>query len=1118
MGLFGSTRYRHFHSQSVSSLNSGYLADPINTYAATGLVKGQDSASSVLNGVRSGMGLQLKQYYQYSTLRFKNRNFNSNFYRTSFRSTEGIRPNIKMFTNSVPENSQLNDIYSRFNISSAYHYYWLQQKYGLDYFNNQYNGYPISLSSLINLKDVSVNSSGKSWIIGYIDIPNISIENRTPVIILHPEDSNNPNLVINYNNVFILDITEYSPKESVGISYFTSSVEPKVITETSEELESRAETFNKKYPNKKVGDRFLISRESNWKIDIEESYKTSEELSNKDNVFINNVNDENKEIIIEKYIIVTDKVFSGTTLTSTVKYKVITVTTTISYDTEHFLYELINGESNSEGLSTKLSLFNKTLSSENKAKLSKLFKFYPYIPVRECDNLWRDYAFNIFDFSQSNLINLTKEFNKERDESLGISKENPKPRRKGLLNVSNLNKAMLLDLAKDMNLTDTSDENLRLLAEYQSKEENKKKSYEDWLKERNKLRDLHDLESDTNNSRNFSKANKITSRLNSGRKLNRESKNIRKIKVNDNRQHIKKMSNGSLKRHLYKMGNLLNIDLNQTVSSILADNSSGYLKRIYLMPSVTLNSNHNDVIYYWWEFFNRIYKSLEDGGLFEWNGSVQNAIFDKDLSIFNIEYKNVANTYSGNIGFCFIKKFEINGKIRNIKGKRDIYEIRRGKPRINVTIEDLKNNIEPINELANDSYYTSRQGKQWNIGGDPSFNGIGANETNPIPLILGKYNYTYICKDIGNGKLSVIAIAGLVGRTDIGYSRAFWGSAWYDLELSYIRNRNKYINNKNDPVVFENAYRESKRHYHNHRIETFFNVPLDFNTIKIMGAINLERFSQRSVTIYIWNAQESKFKAGWVARLVKIVGFIVAVVATIFTGGFDGGMTGAAILTATVKAVATAIVTQLVIKNVILPLLKALGIKGVLAIIVMIVVAIIATYVSGYNPNLASLPYASQTATTNIASTAVKESLSSTIFNVFKDSLDMTLREGLTSALFVSMDAYQNIVNSEISDINAKMQEDNNRYMKHLKELEEKQSEIENRNASYDSILVLKEIQHSMIVEDPETMLHKYMDTLDLASSYQYLESFLSMKLDLNPNTFNPVNSLDFSLPLKPNT
>lgn len=536
------------------------------------------------------------------------------------------------------------------------------------------------------------------------------------------------------------------------------------------------------------------------------------------------------------------------------------------------------------------------------------------------------------------------------------------------------------------------------------------------------------------------------------------------------------------------------------------------------MPSVTLNSNHNDVIYYWWKFFNRIYESLEDGGLFAWNNSVQNAIFDKDLSIFNIEYKNVANTYNGNIGFCFIKKFEINGKIRSIKNKRNIYEIRRGKPRINVTIEDLKNNIEPINELAEDTYYTSKQGKQWNIGGDSSFNGIGANETNPIPLILDKYNYTYICKDIGNGKLSVIAIAGLVGKTDIGYSRAFWGSAWYDLELSYTRNRNKYVNNKNDPVVFENAYRESKRHYHNHRIETFFNVPLDFNTIKTMGAINLERFSQRSVTIYIWNAQESKFTAGWVAKLIKIAGFIIAAVVTIFTGGFDGGITATAILAATVKAVATAIVTQLVIKNIILPLLKTLGVNGVLAIIIMIVIAIIATYASGYNPNLSSLPYASQTATTNIASTAVKESLSSTIFNAFKDSLDMTLREGLTSALFVSMDAYQNIVNSEISEINAKMQEDSNRYVKHLKELEEKQSEIENRNASYDSVHVLKEIQQGMIIEDPETMLHKYMDTLDLASSYQYLESFLSMKLDLNPNTFNSVNSLDFSLPLKPNT
>lgn len=46
MGLFGSTRYRHFHSQNATVLNSGYLEDPINTYSAMGVVRGNNSCVS----------------------------------------------------------------------------------------------------------------------------------------------------------------------------------------------------------------------------------------------------------------------------------------------------------------------------------------------------------------------------------------------------------------------------------------------------------------------------------------------------------------------------------------------------------------------------------------------------------------------------------------------------------------------------------------------------------------------------------------------------------------------------------------------------------------------------------------------------------------------------------------------------------------------------------------------------------------------------------------------------------------------------------------------------------------------------------------------------------------
>lgn len=207
-------------------------------------------------------------------------------------------------------------------------------------------------------------------------------------------------------------------------------------------------------------------------------------------------------------------------------------------------------------------------------------------------------------------------------------------------------------------------------------------------------------------------------------------------------------------------------------------------------------------------------------------------------------------------------------------------------------------------------------------------------------------------------------------------------------------------------------------------------------------------------------------------------------------------------------------------------MLKAVGVKGLVAIIVMVIIAILASYAGGFNPNVSSLPYASQTAVSNVASQVTTQAVSRTTMDTIKNfaietlksSLDVSLRSGLTTALNTSFQAISQLQQEEQSHIQNLMQEDNKQFLKHMKELDEKREEFQARNASYDSIQVLKELVNNFKVQNPETQLQQLLDVTDVQSSYAYLESFLTMKLNLDVNTFDSVGSLDFSLPLHTNT
>ena len=78
MAIFGISAHKTtiYHSQQVSLLNAGWLADPVQTAAMSGAVSNSDPATAVMNAVQNGIGSNFRQYYPYATRRFKKRNCN----------------------------------------------------------------------------------------------------------------------------------------------------------------------------------------------------------------------------------------------------------------------------------------------------------------------------------------------------------------------------------------------------------------------------------------------------------------------------------------------------------------------------------------------------------------------------------------------------------------------------------------------------------------------------------------------------------------------------------------------------------------------------------------------------------------------------------------------------------------------------------------------------------------------------------------------------------------------------------------------------------------------------------------------------------------------------------
>ena len=1088
MGL-GSTRYYHYFTQYSDEINGNYMSDPIATYAAAAVAKGDDIGSSVVEALQQGRGVHLRRYYQYARARFGNRFWNWNL-KTLTGNTAGTKLDKKMAKIFIPSSKPYTYIASttpEYHKLGPYLNQRVKDTYGIDEFNDTYNGKQYEATA--------VNKTDKGATVL-----------RT---VTEPREY-----------LYLSDL----PEPSIGVIYWDYSEPEYKSSITSSEI-----YFEEKIPSgypKNVGNKVLLKEWAEAYNPFGDSEsgsvymdsKTEEELD-KEQDTESKININYTRKIYRRYAEV-KKINThnfGGDPEYTYDYVITTETHEITYNKESFAYMTESGLTNSSALKFFIDS-RKDPSRISAGEISSktdpsVFKLYPYLPVKDFgEDAW--------------------------EETWLVPKLGPND-----------------EIVK---LQRIIDEALKKQAEdkqYQIDHEPNQSNPR--LKSRDKKSDRKD------SSKLYTYNGQQYTLRALQRRLDRYLSQKRKVKFNKLHNPAKELSESATKRHIDNLAEMLGLDYEAIASSMIADknyqNGTTNTRQRSIMCSVNFSSNIAEVQAYWFYMIKRLYRLYgEERDFAEWNVAVANATSLYDLPMKHFTWKNQSGLDYGGMSWMYIRKIELNGSLRKIKRYRRLKEIKRGKPITINSIDELKSLIEPPKEFAEDTYHTSKNGTQHNIGGQ-KYTTSGTFDRNlDIGTVFKDFNYTFFCKEGNNGKLEVYAVAGLCFYSKM-IQKIHWATAWFDLSLQYARNHNKYVPKKKDfEATYDMKHRISKRHYYITRMSHFGVMPVDYNVIRRVGGAELERMSQRIPILYGFTHTESKGKAKWVKIVMHVVQAIIAVVAFVLslpsgTSSLPAGAAAIAVIEALITAAAISLVVQLALKYVLIPLLKLIGLKGIVAMIVAIIILIVAMYLGGQIPNGQSvLPYGSevgkQTAT-QVSSEVVKStgSIVDSVMNsinetintfttnlstlakaasgVTTDTLAQGIQQGLANAAkeLTSMSAYKALgmlsnagleaINSNNADkmkaIQTQSEEETARYNAAQRELEELQETI--KNASYDVKAVLEAQRTRFRMYDPTSFLMSNTTPDTYSTTFDYLSNFINMKLNVDPATTDVAMTPDFS-------
>lgn len=1171
MGWFSTKKITHYHSQSFAPINGGWLPDPVATAAMSGVTKGGDIVESIQNEMKYGVGAKLRQYYQYSTRRFKKRNVKSYIItRTStpLKISYISDVNINSLVDGLDDNhTVIVQEWSTPILGGAKFFWDMKEKYGLDAFSSPLpTGEDIAITELRDASAVLKHTGnlGTSWVVGKETTKDI------PVVILDPSVSLNQI----QEPVHVLAQEIYTPVPSMGAVYWTA--DKSKFKETSQE-NIEPVTIGVKSPLLKdwgyeVIQHGSISEQStHYSFELKgdvEPHVVDEVIGWDDPRYLDvGVISEDT---LNKLVDSTEDAVSPTVkVTRTVthyppqKLPEVTADTfydptnpyspvfqgsqydsigTIDMEEEGFIWVTADGSTNVPGAEQIYKEENKSLEKLFDAEEDTLglFKWYPYLPTKELEHNYANLG------QMGEYVNAIKAQNDATDEPVHE------------IDAPKIDRSM--------------------------------------------------VKAQNSSARNSPLSSSVK------RILKREPAYLRKIGLNNGHG----INQGDL-RHLKEMGKLLGVDWAEFAAQDASSGSASYLN--ITIPSVPLGSNADEVNEYWWEFWNRVYNKMHRTVNARFETAVNRLPDDcdrshlYDLPLVRLHWKSFQ--VNGFMGFTCIHKFRMKGRIRRTKGKRRLKEVRAGKlvPVSRMVGNDMKYALlNPPKELMPDVFHEKDSGKEYNVGilestsatvtdlaslVDTRYHtiqlepeeviqgigldgligilktqiphipeGYGDNASKAIHLLerdiegrghagvtyssqrevtymaTERYGYTFICKPVGNSdEIDVIAIGGLVGgfqstlgtdpgRTDLS-GHFIAARAYYELALFHEENKNLYVQkwSREKANVFTSFKEGGGKNGLVVNASRFFIVPLEYNTYSRMSSIDALRLAPRAVMQNTWQKQKVTRYRGWIKTLLTIIGIIVTIVVTIHSLG-SGTFQTAATFTSIITAVAKAVTIQLIVRWGIKALVRAFGLKGVILLIVSIIAMAVARNTSYFGKMFSSLPMASQTATTQIATNATQNVMtqaSQSLMQQLSQALQTTFKQSIAefvnaSGKQIAIDALGQIatvanagmdyLQGQQEDILKQLEAETSKYNDAIGELVEAQEELEQNYAPYDVTKVLSQ-SRAVSPMDMDMFLGFYTMADNTLASLDYLSGFLDQKSNIEAEFFNIDDSINFSLGMK---
>lgn len=1101
------TRYQYYYTQAVSNINEGWVADPIATMGATSVARsgGANIAQDVENGIRTGIGIDLLKYYQYSTRRFKKRNASWTLRQVFQSASEKVvisENELKTLDPTLGDKhyriiqEDKNPVMGGMKFLAD-----MQAKYGLDYFHDtDSRGNSVAINTLSAANGQVDGVKYDTWIVGTANSPIYK-----SILLVDPRDD--VSKFTSVNPYYVLDTYKYEPKPSVGISYWVCNAGPAITIKdkrTENFSRSRQEEDYSTYSAYVKNKEYIISKESNWQIEDFDG-EGAVVYGITDNVDTA-PKPEPAKVPIEKITYKKFKVTSGDLVGVSVDFW--TEEHTVIFDEERFLYGTETENLNVWKLYKDARAVKEVgVLDLNSDKDKRLLKLFPYIPIKE-------HFEDVFETGKAKKLmdayKTVSEAARKADEAQ-VKKEEDAPKANREVAKLNRKREKNEEVKKAQRTIQRSGKYKRKLTV--RKVDGLKPSDKRHLIQMGKYLNVDPRElalagiaqngSDKVMFSAVQPASKIASNFDTMEKYNYIFfKKLMKILGDGGYSKFSATLRANFaKTKTFKPSDLPRYEFDYHVGQLHCRMSFCFIKEFEMKGTLRKTKRKH---------------------------KIQETRRGKVTTLYN----NKLRWEEEEIGD--------NGATRTVPVRYKDFEYSPEQ-----TIQMLLN---PPEEFAGDRYYTTAEGaKQYNIGGDNN-RGVhtaqGGRNFNLSEMTLSSYGYTFFCKQVSKNRVKVIAVAGLTGGMRGSHENYwdqhlnadwFYASAYHELGLLYERNRLKYVEKKaSSSIDVSTQFKHGGSRYKTYnKFQTFFLIPLDMRSAMKLGGADLTRFATRAIWQHQWTHTETHSKSlGFIKIIVAVVGLIIAIIAAGPTWGGSlsayfsalGTMLGTSAFWANLitNLVIAQVISFAVNKGIAL-LARMLGLKGFLALIVAVVIAAAVAYAGGFDMNQSAMPYASEVASkqvaTNVATTATQSMASSFTKSIAQEIAKITYKDIAKSIIFEGGSYLGGqIQQQQLTDLQKQAEVEQQAFNAAMSVLEEKQEGEKLTGVQYDVKEVLKALNVRIKAQDPSTFYGMAMMDVNELCGVDFLSGFLQSKLSLDLNSFDPVSSLNFSTKLNQST